>query len=675
MDNKRAGFEFSCPCIRAFLSIIIIFTHKLNSMKYFVLLLVCLSTITFKLYGQQTELSHISFAEKNYFTKSQRQSSAILPNNYDLKYCSMHWSVDPAVKYISGNIYYLFYHIDSINEFRLELSDSLVADSVLMNGILLGFTQGNNQLAIVFNQYLQAGGLDSLSVYYHGVPPETGFGSFAAETHGANNTPVLWTLSEPYGARDWWPTKQDLNDKIDSIDIYVEAPSVYQVAANGLLINESINGSSKITHWKHKYPIASYLVAFAVSDYTIFTNQATLSTGNLNVTNYVYPENLNDAQIGVSEMINHLVYFDSLFVPYPFMNEKYGHAQFNWGGGMEHQTMSFVGGFSYELLAHELAHQWFGDHVTCGSWQDLWLNEGFATYSTGLCYERFSPNLYWKIWKANQIDFITSSADGSVFVTDTLDIPRLFDARLTYSKAAMLLHMLRWKLGDDHFYTALRNYQNNPLLSHNYARNIDLKNELELASSENLDEFFNDWYWGQGYPSYTLSYDQNANYLISFSLAQAQSHPSVSFFEMPVPILFKNATQDTIIVFEHTFSGQTFNVQLSFKVDSVIIDPDHWIVCNQNVVTKTKELDGLSKTFLLFPNPTKTELNVEIPEKVNIQSIVIINAYGQEVSFKRAIFTAQNKKIRLDISDLAAGTYHLRLITDENIFNAKFVKQ
>jgi aminopeptidase N len=546
-----------------------------------------------------------------------------------------------------------------------------------MQGVLLNFTHTNNILIIDLNQYLQAGQLDSLTVYYHGVPPGTGFGSFAAETHGPNNTPVLWTLSQPYGAKDWWPIKQDLNDKIDSMDILVKTPALYKVASNGLLISETVSGPNKISFWKNSYPIASYLVAIAVSDYTVFTTQAQLSTGNLDVVNYVYSESLSDAQFGVGEMMDHLVYFDSLFVPYPFMNEKYGHAQFNWGGGMEHQTMSFVGNFSYELLAHELAHMWFGDHITCGSWQDLWLNEGFATYCAGLCYERFSPNLYWKIWKSNQVDFITSSPDGSVFVTDTVNIPRLFDERLTYSKAAMLLHMLRWKLGDDNFYTALRNYQNNPLLSHSYARNIDLKNELELESGQNLDEFFNDWYWGEGYPSYQLSYDQDYTNFISFTLSQSQSHPSVSFFEMPVPVLFKNTIQDTLIVFNHTFSGQNFSTQLNFKVDSVIIDPANWVVCNQNVVTKINSLIAANGSLQLYPNPAKEQVNINIlnERKTDIKSIIVNSIDGRRMDVATVDQGALNNLLIMDISDLGAGTYTIEIITKENIYNTKFVKQ
>ena len=563
-----------------------------------------------------------------------------------------------------------------MQEFKLELSDSLVTDSVQMSGNHIAFTHSGNILTANFGQYLSAAQLDSISIYYHGVPPSSGFGSFAAETHGPNNIPVLWTLSQPYGAKDWWPAKQDLNDKIDSVDIYVIAPSTYKSASNGVLVSEIINGTDKITYWKHRYPIAAYLIAIAVSDYTVFTNQVALSNGTLDVVNYVYNESLGQAQLALNEMNEHLVFFDSLFIPYPFMNEKYGHAQFNWGGGMEHQTISFVGGFSYELLAHELAHMWFGDHVTCGSWQDLWLNEGFATYATGLCYERFSPNLYWKIWKANQVDFITSSPDGSVFVTDTSTIARLFDARLTYSKAAMLLHMIRWKIGDDDFFEALRNYQNNPLLSHNYARNIDLKNELEWQSQQNLDELFNDWYWGEGYPSYTLNYDQDNSNLVTFTLSQSQSHPSVSFFEMPVPIRFKNATQDTMIVFEHTFSGQSFSAQLSFKVDSVIIDPDNWIVCNQNVVASAQNTPPSNHGISLFPNPASEKLHLIIKGQLaeRIQEIQIFSVDGQEVTDK-ILYTTNAANGMIEINNLSQGIYQLRVNTQKNNYNVTFVKQ
>lgn len=626
--------------------------------------------------AQNIETQHISKVEQKRAIKDYNTLKSLLPHNYDLKYCSINWSVDPAVRFIAGNIQYFFLHDDSLSHFNLELSDSLTVDSVIFQTLNLNFIHQNNLLSVPFMPYLQAGQLDSIRVYYHGVPNSSSFGSFETDVHGPNNVPVLWTLSEPYGARDWWPVKQDMNDKIDSLDIFVNTPVAYKVASNGVLVGETINASIKTTHWKHRYPIAAYLVAFGVSDYNVFTQQAQLSTGILDVINYVYNEDSTEAQIGINTMLNHLVYFDSLFVPYPFMNEKYGHLQFNWGGGMEHQTISFVGGFSYELLAHELAHQWFGDMVTTGSWQELWLNEGFASYCTGLCYERFSPQLYWKIWKSNQIDFITSSPGGSVFATDTNDVSLLFDARLRYSKAAMLLHMIRFKIGDTHFFNAIRNYLSNPLFQYAYARTSDLKSELESESNQNLNEFFNDWYWGEGYPSYQLQYHQDMANSMQFTLNQTQSHPSVSFFEMPVPIKFKNSSSDTTIIFDHFYSGQSFSFQLPFQADSVIIDPDQWLVCKDNVVTETRQVQIRSQ-IKAFPNPGLKVLNVYLPEndQSEIEKITYSTNDGKTTPINKNILEKSSPgKYKLDVSFLSTGFYTFAISTHQSSYYFQFVK-
>lgn len=201
-----------------------------------------------------------------------------------------------------------------------------------------------------------------------------------------NEKKVLWTLSEPYGARDWWPTKQTLNDKIDSCDIFVTTPSGYKVGSNGILLNVVQDGNNVIHHWKHIHAEPAYLIAIAVADYSEYIDWVPLDSGDsLMVLEYVYPCNLLSAQLQTTDIIPTMQFFIELFGDFPF--EKYGHAQFGWGGGMEHSSMTFVGGFNHGLLAHELAHQWFGDKITCGSWQDIWLNEGFATYLEGLTYD------------------------------------------------------------------------------------------------------------------------------------------------------------------------------------------------------------------------------------------------------------------------------------------------
>jgi aminopeptidase N len=559
---------------------------------------------------------------------------------------------------------------------QFELTDSLAIDSITMNGILQIYSHTNNIIQINFTNSLVANAYDMVTIYYQGAPPSSGFGSFNNETHGPNNTPIMWTLSEPFGAKEWWPCKQDLNDKIDSIEIEVTTPIGYKVAANGLLISETIIGGNTTTRWQHKYPIATYLIGISITNYSIFNLQTNLTNGTLNVLNYVYPEDSTDAYNSINGMLNNLQFYDSLYAPYPFMNEKYGHAQFNWGGGIEHQTMSFVGNFSFELLAHELAHQWWGDKVTCGSWKDIWLNEGFATYSTGLCYERFSPDLYWKIWKKNQVDFITSSPDGSVYVTDTLNNERLFDARLTYSKAAMVLHMIRWKIGDAHFFDALRIYQNSPLLVHQYARTNDLKNIFEAESGQNLDEFFNDWFYGEGFPSYTITYSQDINDLVTFEVSQTQSHPSVSFFEMPIPIQFKNATHDTLLIFDHTFNNEIFTAQLNFKVDSLILDPDHWIVCTQNGLTGLHSVESNLLKAHVFPNPANANIQINIPANdfINYSQISIMDALGNNVNLKPQLKQLNSSSFLMNIYELKSGIYFITVMSNTQQYHLNFIK-
>ena len=373
--------------------------------------------------------------------------NSVVPNNYDLKYHRFNWRIDPAVKYIQGSVTSYFIPTTAVfSEMYFDLSNSLLVDSVKYHNTSALFVQpAGDALKITLPSIALAGILDSIIVYYHGTPPNNGFGAFEQSTHNA--TPIIWTLSEPFGAKDWWPCKQSLNDKIDSIDVYVTTPQAYRVASNGVLVSQIQNGTDKIYHWQSHYPIAAYLIAIGVTNYSVYSNFLPMNPGTLEVLNYVYPENLSTAQSQTPDILNVITLYDSLFIPYPFAKEKYGHCQFGWGGGMEHQTMSFVTNFSHSLIAHECAHQWFGDMVTCGSWEDIWLNEGFATYMEGLTEQYLFPAT-WANWKLSKKNNVTSSPGGSVLCDDTTNINRIFSSRLSYNKAAYVLHMLRWKLGD-----------------------------------------------------------------------------------------------------------------------------------------------------------------------------------------------------------------------------------
>ena len=279
--------------------------------------------------------------------------------DYDLTYQRMEWEINPNFKYISGKVTsYFTSRIENFTKIEFDLNVTMKVDSVIQHNLKIGFTQNENKLVINLNKTLQINETDSVHVYYQGVPePEiNGFGSYTQTTHAG--IPVIFTLSEPYGAMEWWPCKQSLLDKIDSIDIIVTSPDTFRTASNGVLVLDTVENGYRKMHWKHRNPIATYLVAVAVTNYADYSDWVDLGDGRrIEILNYVYPENLEKAKTETPVTVEFIKLYNGLFGEYPFANEKYGHAQFGWSGGMEHQTMSFMYNFNYELIAHELAHQ------------------------------------------------------------------------------------------------------------------------------------------------------------------------------------------------------------------------------------------------------------------------------------------------------------------------------
>lgn len=590
-------------------------------------------------------------------------------NNYDLKYYRFFWNINPSQNYISGNVTSHFIIKEPATQYiKFELGNSLTVDSIMYHNTPVPFTHSSKTITINLNTQLALNTFDSVTIWYRGVPDNSsGFGSFTTSTH--NGTPCMWTLSEPYGSSDWWPCKNVLSDKIDSVDIYVRTPSQYRAASNGLLVEEIIDASHKIYHWKHRYPIETYLVAIAVTNYAYYSDYANLSTGILEILNYVYPEDLNDAMTSTPQVIPCLELYDSLAGPYPFPLEKYGHAQFGWGGGMEHQTMSFMGGFNHELIAHELAHMWFGDAITCGSWQDIWLNEGFATYFTGLTYENLFNGIYWMTWKTQVSNNITSEPGGSVWCDDTSNVWRIFSGRLSYNKGAYFLHMLRWVMGDQGFFQAIENYILDPALRYNYARTSDFKAHAEAVYGQSLTWFFDQWFTGQGYPSYSIHGMKFPNNEIHIKISQTQSHPSVSFFKMPVPVRFSRNVMDTLIVFDHQYNDQEFIIHLDFDPVQISVDPDLWILSNYNSATLSIQDYQNKPEITLSPNPVQDIVTVQAA-KHKFNTIIITDMSGKTV-YSDSFSETDNKSLQLQF--LPQGMYMLVITGNEFSYTSKII--
>lgn len=639
------------------------------------LLLIPFLLITTLGFSQQNHSQDISEAEAKaalpYFSASRNMNT----NNYDLKYHRLEFNVNPTQAFISGKVTSHFVAKENMNSMVFELVDNMVVSQVSQRGVSLPFTQNSNdEVVITLPQTLAQGVLDSVSVSYSGNPVSSGFGSFEVDTH--NGHPVMWTLSEPFGAKAWWPCKQDLIDKVDVIDVYITTPrfdplnAEYIAVSNGVEIGQTIQGNNKTTHYRHQYPIPAYLIAIAVTNYSVYSHTVANNGAPFEIINYIYPEDLAYAQARTPITVDIMNLFADKFEPYPYADEKYGHAQFGWGGGMEHTTVSFMGSFGRSLIAHELGHQWFGNKVTCGSWRDVWLNEGFATYMSGMVIENFDGNGAFRSWKTDQIYSSTLYPGGSVYVpaADSTSVNRIFSSRLSYNKASMVVHMLRKKLGDTVFFEGLRNYLNDPALTFGYAKTEDMIRVMEASSGVDLSEFFNDWIYGEGYPSYTVSWNQVNSGSININLSQTQSHNSVSFFEAPVPLrLFGTQGETLDIVLNNTENNQAFWPVVPFTVQAVQFDPERDLISANNQVILGTTAFNLDRQIVLYPNPSSGMVNIEKPVALKVYNMRVYNALGQ-LLFNRDFETS------LDISKYPQGILFLQLETEEGVINKTIIR-
>jgi aminopeptidase N len=620
--------------------------------------------------AQKNDLQLDEIAHSEMKMASKKLNLLVNPNtqNYDITYHELRFNVDPSNYYISGVVTTTFTALSDLSTVTFDLTNQLTVNSVTQNGIPLMFAQNsNNELVITLPSVLTSNTPATVVISYSGAPAN-GEQAFTTSIH--NGSPVLYTLSEPYGARDWWPCKQDLNDKVDVIDIYITAPSQYVSVANGIEPEAPvINGSNKTTHFHHNYPIPAYLIAIAATNYSIYNQTGGTVPNQYPIINYIYPETLASVQTQLDQTPLILNLYESLFEIYPFHNEKYGHAQFGWGGGMEHTTVSFMNSFGRSLIAHEMAHQWFGDKITCGSWKDIWLNEGFATYVAALVIENFDGQAAFVTEKSKMISNITSQTNGAVYLTDAqlTDVNRIFSSRLTYNKGAMVLNMLRFKMGDALFFQGVKNYLKDVNLAYKYAKTPDLQSHLEAVYGSSLTEFFNDWIYNQGYPIYTISGQNIGGGQAKFTINQTQSDASVSFFEMPVPIrVFGSGGQQLDLVLNNTVNGENFIENVPFTISSITFDPNKNIISKGNTVTLGNENFELN-ALQLYTNPSNTILNLALPTGIILEKTVFYNVTGQKIM-------TSNSATSWDISSWSTGVYFIKINTDSGSKKLKFLK-
>ena len=563
---------------------------------------------------------------------------------------------------------------NTLDTVYLELTNSLIVDSVILNHHKVSF----NHIAedILFfsppQKILQGESLIA-RIYYHGQANNSESGRGYNSEDSYHGTRVNWTLSEPFYSKDWWPCKQDLQDKADSVWVFISTSKENKVGSNGLLSATVPLPNDQVRYeWKSYYPIAYYLISFSMAkymEYSFYTPP--INNKSVWIQNYIYPDSAmyksEKTLIDCTKIEMNLL--REKYGEYPFIDEKYGHCISRIGGGMEHQTMTTQVNFSFHLSIHEMGHSWFGDQVTCATWNDIWLNEGFATYTQFLGLEYLADREMANGFMAAMQSVVMREAAGSVYVPEDEieNRDRIFSGRLSYYKGATIIHMIRYLLHDDElFFHVLQEFQSR--YAYQTATAEDFKDVLEELSNKSFTDFFDLWYYGEGYPIYHFEWEQAVNNHFILSAEQESSTSLSPFFDMvyDVQLFFTNGS-DTIISIHQEQAKQKVEFQLKKRVKAVIPNPKSWNLMDVQGVYTGLTLPGIIK---IEPNPTHNFALIRFANIAPQRRISIYNSSLQLIEES----DASGKYIEVDVESYSRGIYFIQISDGVNVVLEKLVK-
>ncbi len=593
---------------------------------------------------------------------------------YDVKYLKLDLAAEAGSRFISGKSITTALVLQTLDTFIIEFKNTMTLDSVFINGVKKAFTRGSDHIYVPLSPALPAGTTLTALFFYNGTASSNGV---FAGTVASNGLTYTATLSESYQAREWFPVKQLLSDKIDSADIWVKTSSTNKVGSNGLLVAVVDSPNNKKQYqWKTRYPMNYYLPSISIGNYLEYTNYAkpaAMAPDSIPVLHYIVNNStyFNSQKANLDRTPAFIEKFSELFGLYPFKDEKYGHAHASIGGGMEHQTMSTMNSFGLTLIAHELGHQWWGDNVTCATWNHIWLNEGFASYCEYLAIEKlpaiFSPTTASSFMQTVHTN-VMSVANGSVYVPDAsvYDENRIFSSRLSYRKGSAIIHNLRFEIQDDTlFFQALKNFQQQ--YKDSVATANDFKLVAESVSGKNLTDFFNQWYYGEGYPTFNIAYSKQGSDTLILAVNQTVSASSVTpFFKGLYEFRVTSAQGDTVVKVNLVFNNQQFKFYYPKTPSGIVVDPNNWVVNATGTIT-----NGLPGFDFNSPSPASAGCNgpASIPITLGSTSSLGYNnpislsasgiPPGTTVSFSvNPVTPGSNTVVTLNNSNtLAPGTY------------------
>lgn len=621
--------------------------------------------------------------QKQLNQKTQKVTAVPKENDYDLKFYHLNINVERTSLFISGNVRSLAkVVVPSMDSFAFVLHQNHTIDSVYVNGLRRNFVRRDSLVLATVGSAIAQNQLVDATVYYHGTCPSGGSAAIGDGYNHASSpswgNEVTWTLSESLCAYQWFPSKQDLRDKIDSVWVFATTDSTNMVGSNGLLKNVVTIGNKKRYEWKTNYPIAYYLISVSTAKYkpyTLYAKPLYLPNDSIMILNYVYDNAINNSswisgqKVALNKIVPTIELQCKLFGMYPFKDEKYGHCMAPLGGGMEHQTMTTLGFFDFELDAHELGHQWWGDHVTCAAWKDIFINEGWASYTEYLCHQYLgsisgtTPAQKMQDVHSN----VMSQPGGSSYISnaDTMNASVIFSSRLTYDKGSAIIHSLRYEINNDSvFFPAIRAFQ--AAYAFSSASVIDFKNFMATYTGINFNQFFNQWYYGEGYPTFALNWNHSNNVFYLKSTQTTSKPSSVPVFMTHVDYkIFRASMPDTIIRLYHGQSVENYTLALTGSVTAISVDPNNWILNKVGTIVKdvtlsTKAIDEEDIAIFVGPNPTSDALNISTTKNEKVQVEVF------DMSGKLILKQPFNQHIEFDISKVANGIYSVQIKDMDN---------
>ncbi len=602
--------------------------------------------------------AHPKFFKANPNMLMNNETRADSLHGFDVQSYDIWININHSAQSISGAVNAQVMAEENLSSIQYNLV-SLTVDSVYVNNSPVNFTHNNGLINIPLS--IQSGQLFSTRVVYHGNPVLTNDGYSNGMTF---LTQQVFTVSDPNAGRNWWPSYDHPWDKA-LVNLHIRIRSDWKVACNGIRSSiEQHTDNTSTHHWIGSSPMATYLVSIAAAPYV----EVNGTFNNIPLQNFVFSNQATVAQTMFNKLPEMMQIYSDAYGPYPF--EKYGNAVANIStfAAMEHQTMTTIGSSlmngslsSDYVVAHELAHQWYGNCLTPLTWKDVWLSESFATYSEAVyCYEKFGYEAFCSYVLSSYHNYYRNFAQsyGDRTIYDPIYSEYFYP--MVYEKGASVLHMLRAMVGNEDFFDILQTY-----FTTYHNQNVVTSEFIEIAeniSGMDLDQFFDQWIFKKGMPHISYMIMKSENDLSLKSIIKTTSSDPENQFYIKIPLRYQTTTGIDSVLVDSSPTGAITIFTGTQAVQSYSLDPKNWILS----LSKTEIVPHLNE---LLPSNNQIIIGWEpLADWTGVNTFNIYRSQSENGTYQKINNTAVAGLQYIDITaqNGIVYFYKIKAVSDDN---------